>query len=65
MDAIYDYGQRRKEEGFKEGFKKFAKYMIKDGKTNEEIQKETGLTIKEIKKLEKTSKIQEKQCPHH
>ena len=28
-----------------------AKYMIKDGKTNKEIQKETELTMEEIQKI--------------
>ena len=56
MSAIYDYGQRQKNEGIKEGKKEgkkegIAEYMIKEGKTNEEIQKETKLTIKEIQKL--------------
>ena len=54
MSAIYDYGQRQKDEGIKEGkdatLKKMAKYMIKEGKTNEEIQKETELTLEEIQK---------------
>ncbi len=55
MSAIYDYGQRQKDEGIKEGkdvaLKKMAKYMIKEGKTNEEIQKETELTLEEIQKI--------------
>jgi len=59
MSAIYDYGQRQKDEGIKEGikegkeetFKKMAKYMIKKGESNEEIQKETQLSIEEIEKL--------------
>ena len=59
MNAIYDYGQRREEEGKekgieigkKEGNKKLAKYMIKDGKNNEEIQKETELSLEEIEKI--------------
>ena len=37
--------------GKEEGNKKMAKYMIKEGKSNEEIQKETQLTIDEIEKL--------------
>ena len=36
MSAIYDYGQRQKDEGIKEGIKKMAEYMIKEGKSNEE-----------------------------
>ena len=59
MSAIYDYGQRQKDEGIKEGIKegnkKIAKYMIKEGKTNEEIQKETELTRKEIQKIREES----------
>jgi hypothetical protein len=63
MSAIYDYGKRCEEEGKKigkeegkrigkeEGNKKMAKYMIKEGKSNEEIQKETQLTLDEIEKL--------------
>ena len=63
MSAIYDYGQRREEEGIeigkeegieigkKEGNKKMAKYMIKNGETNEEIQKETELSLEEIEKI--------------
>lgn len=67
MNAIYNYGQRREEEGKeegieigkeegieigkKEGNKKLAKYMIKDGKNNEEIQKETELSLEEIEKI--------------
>ena len=59
MSAIYDYGQRQKDKGIKEGIKegkdatlkKMAKYMIKEGKTNEEIQKETELTLEEIQKI--------------
>jgi len=59
MSAIYDYGQRQKDEGIKEGikegkeetFKKMAKYMIKKGESNKEIQKETQLSIEEIEKL--------------
>ncbi|WP_298521703.1 hypothetical protein [uncultured Methanobrevibacter sp.] len=65
MSAIYDYGQRREEEGIeigkeegieigkKEGNKKMAKYMIKNGETNEEIQKETELSLEEIEKIRK------------
>ena len=55
MSAIYDYGQRQKEDGIKEGKQeekeKFAKYLIKEGKNNEEIQKETELTLEEIEKI--------------
>ena len=55
MSAIYDYGQRQKDEGIKEGikegYKKMVKYMIKEGKSNEEIQKETELTLEEIEKI--------------
>ncbi len=51
MSAIYDYGQRQKEEGIKEGSKKMVEYMINEGKSNEEIEKETELTIKEIQKI--------------
>lgn len=51
MSAIYDYGQRQKNEGIKEGNEKLVKYMIKEGKTNEEIQKETDLTLEEIEKI--------------
>ncbi len=51
MNAIHDYGKRMKEEGKKEGNIKMAKYMIKEGKTDKEIQKETQLTLEEIKKL--------------
>jgi LysM repeat protein len=51
MNAIYDYGKRQKEKGKKEVMKKMAKYMIKEGKTDQEIQKETGLTPEEIQKL--------------
>ena len=59
MSAIYDYGQRQKDEGIKEGIKegnkKMAEYMIKEGKTNEEIQKETELTLEEIQKIRENS----------
>ena len=51
MSAIYDYGQRQKEDGIKESMEKMAKYMIKEGKNNEEIQKETELTLEEIEKI--------------
>ena len=55
MSAVYDYGQRQKDagikEGKKEGIEKMAKYMIKEGKTNEEIQKETELPLTEIQKI--------------
>jgi hypothetical protein len=55
MSAIYDYGQRQKNEGIKEGIKEgkeiMVKYMIKEGKTNEEIRKETKLSIEEIEKI--------------
>lgn len=69
MNAVYDYGQRQKEEGIKEGikegkkegikesFKKMAAYMIKKGENNEEIQKETGLTLKEIEKIRNEQNI--------
>lgn len=55
MSAVYDYGQRQKEKGIKEGIKetseKMAVYMIKKGESDEEIQKETNLTLEEIKKI--------------
>ena len=51
MSAIYDYGERKRKKGYKIGYKKFAKYMIKEGKTNEEIQKETELSLEEIEKI--------------
>ena len=40
MSAIYDYRERKRKEGYEIGYEIFAKYMIKEGKTNEEIQKE-------------------------
>lgn len=51
MSAIYDYGQRQEEKGIKKGKIKFAEYMIKEGKTNEEIEKETELPQEEIEKI--------------
>ena len=51
MSAIYDYGQRQKDEGIKEGIKKMAEYMIKEGKSNEEIHEETELPFEEIEKI--------------
>ena len=51
MSAIYDYGQRQKDEGIKEGIKKMAEYMIKEGKSNEEIHEETELPLEEIEKI--------------
>lgn len=56
MSAVYDYGQRRKEEGIKETYEKMAIYMIKNGETDEEIQKETELTQEEIKKIRNEQK---------
>ena len=54
LKSIYEYGQRKLEEGRKEGIKEgTALYMIKEGKSNEEIQKETKLSIEEIEKLRK------------
>ena len=57
MNAVYDYGERRKQEGIKEGIKegseKMALYMIKKGESDEEIQKETELSLDEIKALRK------------
>ena len=43
MSAIYDYGQRQKDEEIKDG--------IKEGKTNEKIKKETELTLEDIEKI--------------
>ena len=57
MSAIYDYGQRQKDEGKKETFKKMAKYMIKKSESNEEIQKETQLSLEEIEKIRKKLKF--------
>ena len=51
--SIYEYGQRQKEEGKKEEKEKMAKYMIKEGKTDEEIHKETELPLEEIEKIRK------------
>ena len=55
MSAVYDYGQRKKKEGIEEGIKetseKMALYMIKKGESDEEIVKETELSLEEIKKL--------------
>jgi predicted transposase YdaD len=52
MNAVFNYGKRQKDEGIKEGKKEgIAEYMIKEGKTDQEIQKETGLTPEEIQKL--------------
>ena len=51
MSAIYDYGERKRKKGYKIGYKIFAKYMIKEGKPNEEIQKETELSLEEIEKI--------------
>ena len=57
MNAVYDYGERRKQEGIiegmKEGSEKMALYMIKKGESDEEIQKETELSLDEIKTLRK------------
>ena len=57
MNAVYDYGERRKQEGIiegmKEGSEKMALYMIKKGESDEEIQKETELSLDEIKALRK------------
>ena len=81
MNALYDYGERKKQEGIKEGrkkgmiegikegmiegikegrkeglkeySKKMALYMIKQGESDEEIQKETELSLDEIKTLRK------------
>ena len=69
MSALYDYGERKKQEGIKEGMiegikegrkeglkvysKKMALYMIKKGESDEEIQKETELSLDEIKTLRK------------
>ena len=85
MSALYDYGERKKQEGIKEGMiegikegmiegmiegikegikegrkevlkeysKKMALYMIKKGESDEEIQKETELSLDEIKALRK------------
>lgn len=69
MGAVHDYGERKREEGYKEGYKEgyeigykigynsFATYMIEKGKCNEEIQKETGLPLEEIKKIRKYLKL--------
>ncbi|WP_298499037.1 hypothetical protein [uncultured Methanobrevibacter sp.] len=60
MNAVYDYGQRQKKEGKIEGKKeiceKMAIYMIKNGETDEKIQKETELTPEEIKKIRNEQK---------
>ena len=69
MSALYDYGERKKQEGIKEGrikgikegrkeglkvySKKMALYMIKTGESDEEIHKETELSLDEIKALRK------------
>ena len=69
MSALYDYGERKKQEGIKEGrikgikegrkeglkvySKKMTLYMIKKGESDEEIQKETELSLDEIKALRK------------
>ena len=77
MNALYDYGERKKQEGIKEGrikgikeamiegikegrkeglkvySKKMALYMIKKGESDEEIKKETELSLDEIKALRK------------
>ena len=49
MSGVYDYGQRQKDEGMKEGIKIMIEYMINEGKNNEEIKKETEKRSKEIK----------------
>ena len=53
MNAVYNYGQRRKEEGMKRGKKDTAIKMIKDNQTNTKIKEYTELddnTINQIRK---------------
>lgn len=55
MNAVYNYGQRRKEEGIKEGIKeeneKIAIEMIKNNEDYEKIKKYTKLSDKQITEL--------------
>ena len=51
--SIYEYGQRQRRLGKKIGLSMLIEYMIKEGKTNEEIQKETELPLEEIEKIRK------------
>ena len=61
MNAVYEYGQRRREEGIKEGIKEgkeeereeMAMIMIKDGQNNNLIKKYTKLNDKKINQIRK------------
>ena len=55
MNAVYNYGERRKEEGIKEGIKEenknIAIKMLKNNEDIEKIKKYTNITDKEITQL--------------
>ena len=57
MNAVYEYGQRRREEGIKEGKEEereeMAMIMIKDGQNNNLIKKYTKLNDKKINQIRK------------
>lgn len=65
MSAVYDYGQRRKEEGKKEGIKegikeeneKIAMKMLTNGENEEKIKKYTNITDEKIKELKNKLKL--------
>ena len=51
MSLIFEYGQRREDEGKKEGFKEALLCFIKSGVSLRELSQKTGKSVEELQAI--------------